>query len=113
MSHKIKLFYTQTFPIILQAAVIQNLYFFSQILDRRFKGNFIIGLLGKWKEIDFGQRSVPIGGMAYYISPPNNFMEYVSDPIHGIVYTLFVMASCAVLARLWLEVSGMSSRDIV
>jgi protein transport protein SEC61 subunit alpha len=27
--HKIKLFYTSTFPIILQTAIIQNLYFFS------------------------------------------------------------------------------------
>lgn len=52
--HKIKLFYTSTFPIILQAAVISNLYFFSQILDKRFKGNFFIGILGRWKDVDFG-----------------------------------------------------------
>jgi len=70
-------------------------------------------LLGKWRDIDFGNRSVPIGGLAYYISPPNNFMEYISDPIHGISYTFFVMASCAILAWLWLEVSGMGTRDVV
>jgi protein transport protein SEC61 subunit alpha len=40
-------------------------------------------------------------------------MEFISDPIHGICYSAFVMASCAILARLWLEVSGQSSKDIV
>ena len=105
-AHKIKLFYTSTFPIILQAAVIQNLYFFSQVLDRRFRGNFIVGILGKWKDIDFGQHSVPIGGIAYYISPPKDFTGFLGDPLHGLSYTLFVCASCAILARLWLNVSG-------
>jgi protein transport protein SEC61 subunit alpha len=40
-------------------------------------------------------------------------MDFISDPLHGLTYSLFVMGSCAILARLWLEVSGMSSRDIV
>lgn len=105
-NHKIKLFYTSTFPIILQAAVISNLYFFSQILDRRFRGNFFIGLLGRWKDVDFGNQSVPIGGLAYYISPPRDFTAILGDPLHGITYAVFVMASCAILARLWLEISG-------
>jgi len=96
--HKIKLFYTSTFPIILQTAVISNLYFFSQILDRRFRGNFFIGILGRWKDVDFGNQSVPIGGIAYYISPPRNFTAILGDPLHGLSYAIFVMGSCAILA---------------
>lgn len=54
-----------------------------------------------------------MGGLAYYISPPRDFSDFLRDPIHGMFYTTFVMVSCAVLGRLWLEVSGMSSKDVV
>lgn len=88
--YKIKLFYTSTFPIILQAAFISNIYFFSQILHRKFKGNWFIEILGKWKDVDFGSRSVPIGGLAYYMSPPKDFSHFIADPLHGLFYTSFV-----------------------
>jgi protein transport protein SEC61 subunit alpha len=89
----IKLFYTSTFPIILQAAFISNIYFFSQILHRKFKGNWFIDILGKWKDVDFGARSVPVGGLAYYLSPPKDFSHFLADPLHGMFYTTFIMAS--------------------
>jgi len=91
--YTVKLFYVSTFPIILQAAFISNIYFFSQILHRKFKGNFFIELLGKWKDIEFGARSVPIGGLAYYMSPPNDFYHFIGDPFHGIFYILFITSS--------------------
>jgi len=40
-------------------------------------------------------------------------MDFISDPIHGLTYSIFVMGSCAILARLWLEISGQSSKDTV
>lgn len=91
--YTIKLFYVSTFPIILQAAFISNIYFFSQILHRRFKGNWLIEILGKWKDVDFGARSVPIGGLAYYMSPPNDFAHFIGDPFHGMFYLLFITTS--------------------
>merc|ERR1719379_1266590 len=38
-SYPIKLFYTSNMPIILQSALVSNLYFFSQLLYKRFKSN--------------------------------------------------------------------------
>ena len=111
--YTIKLFYTSTFPIILQAAFISNIYFFSQILYRKFKGNWIIEILGRWKDIDFGSRSVPVGGLAYYMSPPKDFYHFIADPLHGAFYTFFIATSWALLGRLWLEVSGMAAKDVV
>merc|ERR1711879_542443 len=70
-SYPIKLFYTSNIPIILQTALVSNLYFFSQMLYRRFKSNMLVNLLGQWQEMDFGCQSVPVGGLAYYISPPH------------------------------------------
>merc|ERR1712036_126161 len=71
-SYPIKLFYTLNIPIILQTALVSNLYFFSQLLYRRFKTNFIVNLIGQWQDMDGGQ-SIPVGGLAYYMSPPTSF----------------------------------------
>jgi len=111
-SYPIKLFYTSNIPIILQTALVANLYFFSQLLYRRFKSNLLVNLLGQWQEADFGGQSVPVGGLAYYISPPGSFMEIIGDPLHTIIYVLFVLVSCALFSKAWLEVSGQSSRDV-
>lgn len=48
-SYPIKLFYTSNMPIILQTALVSNLYFFSQLLFRRFPENIFVNLLGQWQ----------------------------------------------------------------
>merc|ERR1711959_329120 len=64
----IKLFYTSNIPIILQTALVSNLYFFSQLLYKRYSNNFLVNLLGQWKEVEggMGGQSVPVAGLAYY-----------------------------------------------
>jgi len=39
--------------------------------------------------------AAPIGGLAYYISPPQSLTSIMSDPIHAVIYTTFVITSCA------------------
>jgi len=71
----VKLFYTSNIPIILQTAFVSNLYFFSQVLHRKFRGNMFVSIIGTWKEYDISGQSAPIGGLAYYISPPRDFVH--------------------------------------
>jgi protein transport protein SEC61 subunit alpha len=112
-TYPIKLFYTSNTPIILQTALVSNLYFFSQILYRRYRNNMIVNLIGQWQETDFsGGQSIPVGGLAYYISPPQSFGDIVTDPIHVVVYVAFVLVSCAMFSKTWLEVSGTSAKDV-
>merc|ERR1711939_281024 len=111
-TYPIKLFYTSNIPIILQTALVSNLYFFSQLLYRRFKSNMLVNLLGQWQELDYGGQSIPVGGLAYYISPPNTFSDIWEDPIHALVYVAFVLISCALFSKTWIEVSGSSPRDV-
>merc|ERR1711957_241469 len=111
-SYPIKLFYTSNIPIILQTALVSNLYFFSQLLYRRFKSNMLVNLLGQWQETDFGGQSVPVGGLAYYISPPTSFSSIWEDPIHALFYVAFVLISCAIFSKMWIDVSGTSARDV-
>merc|ERR1739848_797281 len=110
-SYPIKLFYTSNIPIILQTALVSNLYFFSQLLYRRFKTNMLVNLLGQWQEVDYSGQSIPVGGIAYYISPPNSFTDIWDDPIHALFYVLFVVISCALFSKTWIDVSGSSARD--
>jgi len=111
-TYPIKLFYTSNIPIILQTALVSNLYFFSQLLYKRFKGNFVVNLLGQWQEVEFSGQSIPVGGIVYYISPPHSFTEIWDDPIHALFYVAFVLISCALFSKTWIDVSGSSARDV-
>jgi protein transport protein SEC61 subunit alpha len=111
-SYPIKLFYTSNIPIILQTALVSNLYFFSQLLYKRFKSNMLVNMLGQWQEVEFSGQSIPVGGIAYYISPPNSFMDIWDDPIHAFFYVAFVLTSCALFSKTWIDVSGSSAKDV-
>jgi len=52
-SYPIKLFYTSNIPIILQSALVSNLYVISQMLAAKFSGNFLVNLLGTWAVSSF------------------------------------------------------------
>jgi len=110
-SYPIKLFYTSNIPIILQTALVSNLYFMSQLLYRRFSDNILVNLLGRWAETQQGQ-SVPIGGLAYYVSPPASSYEILADPLRTLIYITFVLTSCALFSKTWPEVTGSSARDV-
>jgi protein transport protein SEC61 subunit alpha len=113
-TYPIKLFYTSNIPIILQTALVSNLYFFSQLLFRRFPTNFIVQLLGRWQEVETaaGTHSMAVGGLAYYVSPPSSFAEILSDPLHAVFYMVFILSACALFSKTWIEVSGSSPRDV-
>ncbi|KAF8373799.1 hypothetical protein PRIPAC_80228, partial [Pristionchus pacificus] len=49
-SYPIKLFYTSNIPIILQSALVSNLYVISQMLASKFGGNILVNLLGTWSD---------------------------------------------------------------
>ncbi|XP_049851052.1 protein transport protein Sec61 subunit alpha-like [Schistocerca gregaria] len=110
--YPIKLFYTNNIPIILQTALVSNFFFLSQLLYKYFP-NFIIGAIGTWQENPYQpQQIIPVGGFAYYISPPANFRDAVSDPIHSFIYAAFVLATCALFSRIWISISGSAPADV-
>lgn len=111
--YPIKLFYTSNMPIILQTALVSNLYFLSQLLYNRYGGNILVRLLGVWKELKENPgNSVPVSGLAYYISPPQTLASIGRDPLHAVFYFIFILASCALFSKTWIEVSGSSPKDV-
>eukprot|EP01006_Ploeotia_vitrea_P039571 TRINITY_DN66358_c8_g1_i7.p1 TRINITY_DN66358_c8_g1~~TRINITY_DN66358_c8_g1_i7.p1 ORF type:complete len:475 (-),score=260.91 TRINITY_DN66358_c8_g1_i7:253-1677(-) len=112
-SYPIKLFYTSNIPIILQTALVSNLYFFSQLLHKRFPTNFFVNLLGKWTDPSQSNgQSVPVSGLAYYVSPPTSVSELIADPVHALMYIAFILTACALFSKTWIEVSGSSPKDV-
>jgi protein transport protein SEC61 subunit alpha len=111
-SYPIKLFYTSNIPIILQSALVSNLYVVSQMLSNKFAGNFLVNLVGVWDTEEGGSRASPVSGICYYMSPPDSFGDFVKDPVHAVVYVLFMLGSCAFFSKTWIEFSGSSAKDV-
>lgn len=111
-TYPIKLFYNSNIPVILQTALVSNLYFFSRLLHKRYSSNFFVRLFGEWRAAPGGGRMIPVSGLAYYVSPPENLSEVVSDPLHSLFYVVFILGSCAIFSVTWLQVSGSAPEDV-
>merc|ERR1712003_259966 len=110
-SYPIKLFYTSNIPIILQSALVSNLYMISQMLSVKFADKKFVNLLGTWAESG-GGRAYPVGGLCYYLSPPETLGHIGEDPIHALLYIVFMLGSCAFFSKTWIDVSGSSAKDV-
>uniref|UniRef100_A0A3B3YYZ4 Protein transport protein SEC61 subunit alpha n=1 Tax=Poecilia mexicana TaxID=48701 RepID=A0A3B3YYZ4_9TELE len=108
-TYPIMLFYTSNIPIILQSALVSNLYVISYMLSTRFSGNFLVDLLGMWSNTTSGSPSFtyPVGGLCYYLSPPESFCS-----VQALIYIFFMLGSCAFLSKTWIEVSGSSAEYV-
>nr|QVU21308.1 transport protein Sec61 [Salpingoeca prava] len=111
-TYPIKLFYTSNIPIILQSALVTNMFVISQMLDSKFGGNFLVRLLGHWQQVEGRAQSAPVGGLCYYLSPPVSFAHIASDPLHTVMYIVFMLGTCAVLSRVWIYVSNTAPKDV-
>lgn len=99
-------------PIILQSALVSNMFFFSQILFTNFRNNFLVKLFGVWQDVNMSGHSVPTSGLVYFLTPPRNIFELFTSPVKNLVYIAFTLITCAVFSKTWIEVSNSSSSDV-
>ncbi|KAF9998454.1 translocon subunit [Modicella reniformis] len=111
-TYPVKLFYTSNMPIMLQSALASNVFMVSQLVFNRFPENILVRILGTWTPYQGTTQMIASGGLAYYMSPPLSIMEAILDPIHTVVYIAFMLTTCALLSKTWIEVSGSSPRDV-
>ena len=98
-----------------QSALVSNLYFISQLLFKRYGGNVLVRLLGRWADSEGGTGGAhmhPVGGFVYYISPPASLAEAATSPVHTLFYVGFMLGACALFSKTWIEVSGSSANDV-
>ncbi|KAF2314381.1 hypothetical protein GH714_025923 [Hevea brasiliensis] len=85
----------------------------STLSPRRYSDNFLVNLLGKWKESEYSNgQSVPVGGLAYYITAPSSLADMAANPFHALFYFVFMLSACALFSKTWIEVSGSSAKDV-
>ncbi|KAK9767523.1 translocon subunit [Basidiobolus ranarum] len=111
-SFPVKLFYTSNMPIMLQSALTSNVFMISQMLHNRFPENLLVRLLGVWEPYEGTSQFFATSGLAYYLTPPHNFTDAMKDPIHFVLYLVFMLSACAMFSRTWIEVSGSSPKDV-
>lgn len=111
-TYPIKLFYTSNMPIILQSALVSNLYFVSQLLYSKWGSLAVVRLLGRWDADPASGAPAPVGGLVYYVSAPRSLALALADPIHTAVYVAFVLGACALFSVTWIEISGQSADDV-
>ena len=57
-----------------------------------------------------GYQRFPTGGICYYLSPPETISHIITDPIHAVIYIIFMLGSCAFFSKTWIDVSGSSAK---
>lgn len=83
------------------------------MLYSRFSDNLLVRLIGTWETKEgMGSQLHAASGLAYFISPPTSITEALSDPIHTVVYLVFMTTACALFSKTWIEVSGSAPRDV-
>lgn len=112
-SYPVKLFYTSNMPIMLESALTSNVFLVSQMLSSRFPDNFLVRLLGVWEPMaESSSQLSAVSGLAYYISAPHSLTSALTDPLHTIIYMIFIVTACAIFSKTWIEVSGSGPRDV-
>ncbi|MHA1754080.1 MAG: preprotein translocase subunit SecY, partial [Candidatus Odinarchaeia archaeon] len=115
--YPIRFLYVSNIPVILVQAVYANVLLISQGVWSAFNStndNLLLNILGMFERGSSGQLA-PIGGLVYYLTPPRGIIgegSVSADPIRAVIYLLIFVVLCAALASIWVEVSGISSRDI-
>ena len=105
--YPIKFLYVSNIPIILTSALLTNIIFFSQMSWARLNpnnDNFILNIFGTFNSTT----NSPIGGLAYYVTPPRGLAVLSADPMHAIVFILLLVGFSVLFARIWVEIGGLS-----
>lgn len=106
----LKFLYVSNIPIIFTSMLFVDLKIVSLMIWRQFNynnTNVFLNWLGMFNTTD----NTPIGGLAYYVTPPTGLNSVMKDPLHAIIYTLILIASSVLFAVIWVEASGLSPRD--
>jgi len=113
--YPIKLLYVSNLPVIFASALFANVYFFTQLLwstqGQPLPGtNILFQITGDYNATEAGIQAV--GGLAYFVTPPNTLQGVVAEPLRAAVYLAILVSFCAVFALIWLEVGGLGPSKV-
>ncbi len=113
--YPIKLLYVSNIPVILVSALGANVTFFTRLLYNNYASSSSswLRLLGTWPAAVNGtQSSYPSGGLVYYLTAPQGVNQTIGDPVHSIIYLLYLVGMAVLFARLWVEIGGLNPKAV-
>jgi len=118
--YPIKLLYVSNLPVIFASALFANVYFFTQLLWSQFGRplpgtNLFFQVFGDYNQTVTNGTVTgvsPVGGLAYYVTPPNNLLRVAIDPLRAAGYLGIVVIFCAIFSLIWLEVGGLGPSKV-
>ncbi|KAM4797876.1 LOW QUALITY PROTEIN: protein transport protein Sec61 subunit alpha-like [Urocitellus parryii] len=89
-------------------------YIISQMLYARFSGHLLVSLSGTWSDSSSGGPTCAyaVCGLCYYLSLLESFGSMLEDPVHVVVYLVFMLGSCAFFSKIWVEVLDSSAKNV-
>ena len=120
--YPMKLLYVSNIPVILVNALYANFLFFGQLIAgpdsalRSIPGwDFWLNLIAIFGEPQTGPQGnylIPEWGLLWFLTPPQGIEDLIRFPLRAFSYLIIFIILCIMLGRLWVEVSGLSPRDI-
>ena len=117
--YPIKLLYVSNLPVIFASALFANIYLFSQLFwsmnGQPSPGrNFWLDLLGQfqWTGTSPNQQLVPIGGLVFYVTPPNSLANALGRPDRAFGYMGILIVFSVIFSLTWLEVGGLGPSTV-
>jgi len=98
--YPLKFIYASNMPVILTSALLVNVSLIASVFQKI--GFPILG------QVDQGRA---INGLAYMLTTPN-ISEILSNPIKVLVYGVFFIGFCILFAWLWVEMTGLSAKNV-
>ncbi|MCL2156595.1 MAG: preprotein translocase subunit SecY [Methanobrevibacter sp.] len=98
--YPLKFIYASNMPVILTSALLVNVSLIASVFQR-----IGIPILG---QVEQGRA---ISGLAYMLTTPS-LSQILTNPIKVLVYAIFFIAFCILFAWLWVEMSGLSAKEV-
>ena len=116
--YPIKLLYTSNIPVILAQALFANIIFFGQMIWgawNRNNNNPFLNWIGEFHKDTSSGRLIPDAGLCRYITPPQGLFNLANEPdwlAHIIIYAAVMILLCWGFSIIWVDISGIASRDV-
>ncbi|PPQ87796.1 hypothetical protein CVT25_008840, partial [Psilocybe cyanescens] len=98
-TYPINLFYMRNMLIILQSALMNNVFIVSQISLANLYPSLPLGL----QPLEDSPQPPATGGITYSMSPPHTLTEAILNPIHTAIYIMFMFNACALFSKMWIK----------
>lgn len=99
--YPLKFIYASNMPVILTSALLVNVSLMASVFEKT--GFPILGHVVEGKAID---------GLAYYLTTPSSLGVVFTDPLKVIIYGVFFIGFCIIFSWLWVEMSGLSAKEV-